>query len=102
MAVLAMLELDGDAEQLMAASAEVDRLRPAVGGLLLRMTAPTATGIVLFQLWESAEARRHNQQDPAHGRALEASGMKSLIGDSRARTFENVELSRLASTEVTT
>jgi hypothetical protein len=94
-----MLEIDGDSERLMAASAEVDRLRPTVDGLLLRMAAPTSTGMVLFQLWESAEARGQNQDDPAHARILETTGMRSLVEGSRARTFENAELRRVAVTE---
>jgi hypothetical protein len=98
-AVLAMLELDGDSEALIAASAEVDQLRPRVDGLLLRMAAPTATGMVLFQLWESAEARQRNQDDPTHGEALQASGLKALIKGSRAMTFEDVELRRIAVSE---
>jgi hypothetical protein len=99
LAVLAMLELDGDSPGLMAASAKLDELRPRVDGLLLRMAAPTVTGMVLFQLWESPEARQRNQDDPTHSEALQTSGMEALVKGSRATTFEDVELRRIAVTE---
>jgi hypothetical protein len=96
MAILAMLEIDGDTAQLMEAAAEIDRLLPNVDGLLLRMNAPTETGMVLFQLWESAEVRQRNQDDPEHREALQASGMAALLTTTRSRTFDGAELLRVA------
>jgi hypothetical protein len=99
MGVLAMLEIDGDAEQLMNASAEIDRRLPTPAGLLVRMAAPPETGIVLFQLWESAAARTRNAEDPAHAEALEASGMQKLMRGTRSRVFEDTELRRVAAAD---
>jgi hypothetical protein len=96
-----MLEIDGDPVRLMAASAEMDRLRPAPDGLLVRMAAPTETGMVLFQLWDSSAARSRNQEDPTHAEALAASGMKALGGAIRSRAFEGVELLRVPDVGVT-
>jgi hypothetical protein len=95
-AVLAMLEIDGDSTRLMAASAEIDRRLPQPNGLLVRMAAPTGSGMVLFQLWDSAAAREENQTDPKHREALEASGMTALATAMRSRTFDGVELRRVA------
>lgn len=94
-----MLELDGDTARLMAASADVDKRLPAPEGLLVRIAAPTDDGMVLFQLWESAEARRRNAEDPAHAEALVASGMRALIRGSRTRVFDGAALRRAASAE---
>lgn len=74
-----MLELDGDTTRLMAASQEIARRMDAPEGLLVRIAAPTEYGMVLFQLWETAEARQRNAEDPAHTTALEASGMTGLV-----------------------
>ena len=49
-------------------------------------------GRALFQLWESAEARQRNADDPAHTSALEASGMKRLASGMRSRVFNGAEL----------
>jgi hypothetical protein len=95
MAVLAMLEIDGDTQQLMVASADMNRRRPTPAGLLLRMVAPTETGMVLFQLWESAAARAGDAQDPSHEEALDASGMRALARTTRSRVFDDAELLRV-------
>ena len=92
MGVLAMLELDGDPAEPLAASAEIDRRLSAPEGLLIRIAAPTDGGMVLFQLWENAEARQRNADDPAHASALEASGMKRLASGMRSRVFNGAEL----------
>jgi hypothetical protein len=92
MGVLAMLELDGDTAPLMDATEELDRLLPAPDGLLVRIVAPTAEGIVLFQLWESPEARRRNAENPDHAAALEASGMRGSVRGSRSRVFEDAHI----------
>jgi len=44
MGVLAMLELDGDTERLMAAAADLDRRVGMPDGLLAQIVAPTADG----------------------------------------------------------
>ena len=68
MGVLAMLELDGDTESLLAAVADLGRRLGDPDGLLLRIVAPTDDGMVLFQLWESPAARQANADDPHHAR----------------------------------
>lgn len=92
MSVLAMLELDGDPAELLAASAAMERHLSAPEGLLVRVAAPTDGGMVLFQLWESAEARQRNADDPAHASALESSGIKRLASGMRSRVFNGATL----------
>lgn len=92
MGVLAMLELDGETSTLLAASAELERLLPSPDGVQARIVASTERGIVLFQLWESAEARQRNADDPGHADALEASGLTALVRGSRSTVFEDAEL----------
>jgi len=99
MGVLAMLELEGDTADLMAASVEVDRRLPAPEGLLVRIAAPTEQGLVLFQLWESADARMRNAGDPAHAEALEVSGMKRVVRGMRSQVFEAAALRYAAPAE---
>jgi hypothetical protein len=99
MGVLAMLELDGDTADLMAALGELDRRLPAPEGLLVRIAAPTEHGLVLFQLWESAEARKRHADDPAHAEALEVSGMKQLARGMRSRAFDAAALRYVAPAE---
>jgi hypothetical protein len=99
MGVLAMLELEGDPAALMAASDELDRLLPTPDGLLARMVAPTDNGMVLFQLWESAAARERNADNPAHAKALTASGMLAAVRGSRSRVFEDTSLRRFGGTD---
>jgi hypothetical protein len=97
MGVLAMLELEGDSTKLLAAVDRLERLLPAPDGLIARMVAPTGTGIVLFQLWESPDARQRNASDPEHAAALEASGIKELVRTSRSQTFDRVSLNLIDS-----
>jgi hypothetical protein len=99
MGVLAMLELQGETPDLMAASEELDRRLPAPQGLLARIVAPTDDGMVLFQLWDSGAARQRNADDPAHADALEASGMLAALRGSRSRVFDDAVLRRFAGTE---
>ena len=49
--------------------------------------------MVLFQLWESAEARQAHADNPAHTDALRESGMLAAMTASRSRVFENAQLS---------
>jgi hypothetical protein len=95
MGVLAMLELEGDTAALLEAAEELERRLPAAEGLLLRIVAPTDSGLVLFQLWESPEARARNADSPGHAEALEASGMMAAVRASHARAFEGAELTDL-------
>lgn len=92
MGVLAMLEMQGDTAELMAAVAKVDRLLPTSEGLLARIAAPTEDGVVLFQLWESAEARDRNAEDPVHAEALAASGVLTTARSTRGRVFDDAEV----------
>jgi hypothetical protein len=96
MGVLAMLELEGDTAALMAASDELERRLPQPDGLLVRILAPTESGVVLLQLWESAEARQRNADDPAHAEALAASGIQAVVRGSRSRVFDAAELTHVA------
>jgi hypothetical protein len=91
-----MLELDGDTAALMAASEELERRLPPPDGLLVRILAPTDSGVVLFQLWESPEARRRNAEDSTHGDALAASGLQEAVRGSRSRVFDAAELKHVA------
>ena len=94
-----MLELEGETAGLLAAAEKLERRLPAPEGLLLRIVAPTDRGLVLFQLWASPEARKRHGENPGHAAALEASGMGTLVGDSRSRTFEGAELRHVAHTD---
>jgi hypothetical protein len=92
MGVLAMLELEGDTGSLMAASEKLDELLPPPDGLLARIVAPTDDGMVLFQLWDSAEARSRNAEHPGHADALAASGLTAAVRGSRSRAFDGALL----------
>ena len=96
MPILAMLELDGDTEALLDAGADLERRLGTPDGLLVRMVAPTETGIVLFQLWASAAARQRNADDPGHREALAASGLTALVTGTRSRAFEETTLQLVA------
>jgi hypothetical protein len=96
MPILAMLELDGDTAALLRAGAELERRLGTPDGLLARMVAPTESGIVLFQLWASAEARQRNADDPAHGEALATSGLTAVVTGTRARAFGDATLQLFA------
>ena len=92
MAVLAMLEIDGETERIVAAMARLEQLLPQQAGLLARIVAPTDAGMVLFQLWESPAARQANAADPAHADALRDSGMLDVMSATRSRVFEGARL----------
>jgi hypothetical protein len=99
MGVLAMLELQGETSELMAAAEEIDRRLPACDGLLARITAPTEDGMVLFQLWDSAESRQRNADDPEHAEVLAESGMLAAMRGTRSRVFDGAVLRRAVATE---
>lgn len=90
--VLAMLELEGPTDALLAAAEKLDALLETPDGLVARIVAPTESGIVLWQLWQTAEARARNADDAAHGEALRASGLLDLVTGTRARAFEGAAL----------
>ena len=90
--VLAMLEVDGPTDALLAAGEALERHLGTPEGLLARIVAPTPTGIVLWQLWASAAERERHAADPRHAAALRESGMTGLITATRARSFENARL----------
>ena len=92
MKVLAMLELEGDTEPLLTATADLARRVGEPDGLLLRIVAPTDDGMVLFQLWDSPAARQANADDPEHAAALRACGVLELMRSSRSRAFEDATL----------
>jgi hypothetical protein len=90
--VLAMLELDGPTDALLAAARKLDALLAPPDGLVARIVAPTDTGVVLWQLWRTPEARSRNADDAAHRDALRASGLLELVTATRARAFEGAAL----------
>ena len=87
-----MLELDGPTDALLAAAGRLDALLETPAGLIARILAPTETGVVLWQLWQTAEARADNARDPGHDEALRASGLLDLVTGTRARAFEGAVL----------
>ena len=87
-----MLELDGPTEALLAAAERLEDLLEMPEGLVARILAPTETGVVLWQLWQTAEARARNAGDPGHHEALRSSGLLDLVTGSRARAFEGAVL----------
>jgi len=90
--VLAMLELDGPTEALLAAGDELQRHLGTPDGLIARIVAPTPTGIVLWQLWASAAARERHANDARHAEALRVSRVIELATGTRARSFERAVL----------
>ena len=87
-----MLELDGPTDALLAAAQRLDGLLETPEGLVARILAPTDTGVVLWQLWQTVEARSRNAGDAAHAAALRASGLLDLVTGTRARAFEGAAL----------
>jgi hypothetical protein len=90
--VLAMLELDGPTDALLEAAERLAGLLGTPDGLVARILAPSDTGVVLWQLWATADARARNADDPAHGEALRASGLLGLVTGTRARAFGGAAL----------
>jgi heme-degrading monooxygenase HmoA len=93
MSVLVILEMDGDPDTLLAATADLEGRRPTTA-VTARVIAPTDGGVVMCTVWESAAARDAYQSEPEHQEALEASGLRAAITGMRSRVFENAELSR--------
>ena len=91
-----MLELDGPTDALLAAADRLEEVLETPAGLVARILAPTETGVVLWQLWETGEARARNADDPAHAEALRASGLLALVTGTRARAFEGAALQLFA------
>ena len=92
MAVLVILEMDGDSEALLAAAADLEARRPT-SAITARVVAPMDGGVILCTVWESAAARDAYQSEPEHQEALEASGLLAAVTNMRSRVFENAELS---------
>ena len=92
MAVMVILEMDGDPDALLAAAADLEARRPT-SAITARVVAPMDGGVILCTVWDSAAARDAYQSDPEHREALEASGLLAAITDMRSRVFENAELS---------
>ncbi|MHB8469137.1 MAG: hypothetical protein ACYDCH_05210 [Gaiellaceae bacterium] len=69
MAVLAMVKLSGDPEQLLAAKKQfMDTAAEApfrAHGHQMQIVARAADGLVIFNLWESPEGRDRANLDPA-------------------------------------
>ena len=94
MGVLVILELDGDAEALVAAAEDLEARRPTAAKVA-RVTAPTETGVVAVTFWSSAEERDAYQAEPEHHEALQASGLLAAATGMRSTVHEDAEL-RLA------
>lgn len=92
MAVMVILEMDGDPEALLAAAADLEGRRPT-SAMTARVVAPMDGGVILCTVWESAAARDAYQSEPEHQEALEASGLLAAVTNMRSRVFENAELS---------
>ena len=90
--VLAMLEIDGDTDALIAAGHAIEAELGTPEGLLLRIVAPTEKGIVLLQLWRSQEDRQRNADDPRHREVLTDSGMLAAAKGMHARAFDDATL----------
>jgi hypothetical protein len=90
--VLAMLEIDGPTDALLAAGPRIEQHLGTPDGLLARIVAPTPTGIVLWQLWATVEARERHATDARHHEALRASGMAELVTATRGCTYEDATL----------
>jgi hypothetical protein len=92
MSVLVILEVDGDPDALLAATAELERRRPT-SAVTARVIAPVEGGIILCTVWESAAAREAHQSEPGHEEALQASGITAAASGMRSRVFEDAVLS---------
>ena len=92
MAVMVILEMDGDSEALLAAAAELEK-RSRTSAVIARVVAPREGGVIVCTVWESAAARDAYQSEPEHQEALQASGMMAALTGMRSRVFENAELS---------
>ena len=68
------------------------RVARDAGGSCRPHRPPTDTGVALWQLWQTAEARSRNAGDAAHGEVLRASGLLDLVTGTRARAFEGAAL----------
>ena len=92
MSVMVILEMDGDRDALLAASAKLEERRPSAA-IQARVVAPMEAGLIVCTVWESAEARDAYQSESDHREALEASGLLAAVTDMRSRVFEGAELS---------
>jgi hypothetical protein len=92
MSVLVILEMDGDPDALLAATAKLEERRQS-SAVIARVIAPTEDGIVVCTVWESAEARDAYQSQPEHREALQEAGVMAAATGMRSRVFENAELS---------
>lgn len=95
MSVLVILEMEGDSDALLAATAELEARRPT-SAKTARAMAPTEGGVIVCTVWESAAARDAYQSEPEHHEALEASGLMAGVSGMQSRVFENAELSLAA------
>lgn len=91
MGVLVVLEMDGDTDALLAATADLEARRPTQA-VKARAVAPTEGGVVVVTFWESAQAREEYQGQPEHKEALSASGVLEAMTDMRSRVYEDAEL----------
>ena len=92
MAVMVILEMDGDPDAVLAAATELEARRPT-SAIVARVVAPVESGVVVCTVWESAAARDAYQSEPEHQEALRASGLLAAVSDMRSRVYENADLS---------
>lgn len=76
MPVLAIINIDGDPDTLLKQYDEMDAVTQDVPttGLISHVAARTATGLVMADLWESADQLDAYMGDPRFGSALDAAG----------------------------
>lgn len=94
-AILTVTEIVGPPAELLAAS---DALAVEVGardGLLLRVRGTTADGIVVLNLWASAEARDAAVADERHRAARAASALPALEHGTRTLIVGDLRLDPL-------
>lgn len=87
--------MDGEPQELLARKRAamdpvVDRLAPAHGAVL-SITAPTPDGIVVINLWESAEGAAEFTRHPE---ALEAQASSGLPAPSSFQRWDGAELAQ--------
>lgn len=92
MPVMVILEMDGDPDALLAATAELEARRPT-SAVTARAVAPMEGGVILCTVWESAATGDAYQSEPEHQEALQARGLMAAVTGMRSRLFENAELS---------
>lgn len=92
MAVVTLMRIPGDPEQLLQAKQQhIDPLvapRAREGGGLAHIVARTSEGLLMINVWESEEARQQASGDPDVADAVASTGMQP----GEAETYDVVQL----------